>query len=225
MDPGVPVVHVAVEPDPVPVSPLEERLDDAPAGLGAHAGAQARVARVEQVSEHVVGPRELADDLARPRSRYGRSRSGTTQPRVAHASSCAGQHQEDCSHRAQTPSATSSTQASSHVTAAATTARDSRCCRECTSSSWAVRSPSRCRRAAVLADGSGHGVPRSTRARASTAATVSRSTRPSSGDHTERSDAGGRAGRTRGRRAGTRARRRARRGRPSGRRRSRRAGR
>ena len=101
-----------------------------------------------------------------PRSSTGSVTTGTTVPSAAAATSCAGQHQELCSHRSVTPSATSSTHAGSSVTSAATTARVSRSSRPNTCASYSTRSPSRRYRAYWLASGWGHGVPRSACARA-----------------------------------------------------------
>ena len=72
MDPGVPVVDVAVEPQPVPVPTTEERLDHPDAGLAPDARAHTGVARLEAVADEVVEPRELADDLARAEIEVGR---------------------------------------------------------------------------------------------------------------------------------------------------------
>ncbi len=66
MDPRVPVVHVAVEPEPVPVAAGGERLEHPAPRLGAHPLPDAGSARVERCAEHMVDPGQLAGDLPGP---------------------------------------------------------------------------------------------------------------------------------------------------------------
>ncbi len=154
VNPRVPVVHVAVEADPVPVPPPDERIEDARARLVPDARPQSRIALVESRSEQMIEPGELADDLAGTEIQ---ERIGDGGQYRAVPSECvvvcgpaprrllAQEHDSvgdlvDPSFLARS-------------TAAATTARLSRCWRANAGVSQTVRSPSRCTRAAALASG------------------------------------------------------------------------
>jgi hypothetical protein len=63
MDPRVPVVDVAVQPEPVPVEAFEEGLDDPFCCFLADAAAQARGPGIQLFTEGVVQPGELGRNL------------------------------------------------------------------------------------------------------------------------------------------------------------------
>ena len=130
-DPRVPVVHVAVEAEPVPVAPCERTGRARARGASCRIRARKPGYRASScAAEHLVGPGELGDGLAGAEvevrvghRRPGRCRAGQGRRR-GRAST-----RTHCSHSSTMPSATSSIQRSSRVTAAATTARLSRSCR------------------------------------------------------------------------------------------------
>ena len=64
VDPGVPVVHVPVEADPMPVATADERLEHPQARLVPDASPQPGEALVQRGAEDMIDPGELADDLA-----------------------------------------------------------------------------------------------------------------------------------------------------------------
>ena len=179
-------------PEPVPVPPAHERFEHPGARFVRHPLPDAR-GSARRAGRRAGDRSRRAGRRPRPLRGRGTDRSTvpSTDPWRANVSSWAGQHQLDCSHSSQMPSATSSIQRSSRVTAAATTARLRRCWRANASCSQPSRSPSRCTRAAPLARGCGHGVPRSASARRITSSRVAASAVPDAASHTDRTDAGG----------------------------------
>ncbi len=75
-DPWAPVVHVAIEAEPMPVVPVEERIQHALPGLQPDPRPQTWVALVEHLSEDVVRPGQLGGDLARSEVEVRRSDVG-----------------------------------------------------------------------------------------------------------------------------------------------------
>ena len=76
VDPGAPVVHVAVQAEPVPVSPGDKRGQHPPVNLVPDAGPDAGDVVVELVAQEVIDPGQLGGDLAgtQVEERFGHGR-------------------------------------------------------------------------------------------------------------------------------------------------------
>ena len=121
-------MHVAVQPEPVPVAPPgHERVEHPPSHLGRIRARSAGKRSSSRVAEHVVDPGELAGDLAgaEVEARVGQvGQDRAVAP--ANVSSCAGQHQRALLAQRTIPSATSSIHRSAPLATAISTARVSR---------------------------------------------------------------------------------------------------